>query len=272
MQVFRGMDIGTAKPSVATRDRIVHHMIDVAEPSDDFSVAEFQEMGRDVIRHAEGRGERIIIVGGSGLHFRSVVDPMTFAPTDPVIRKELEAMSLDDLQAVLLEIDPNAGEVVDTRNPRRVIRAIEVWRMTSLTPTARASSPESEAVRSYMPLVDHVSFGMDAGKRSSERVEARFDRMLQDGLADEVRDLVPTLGRTARQALGYKELLEVVGGRSDMDSAKAKVIRGTNALVKRQRTFFRRDPRIEWIPWQDDEDERTTSVVNRVGEVAGWIS
>lgn len=272
MQVFRGMDIGTAKPSIAMRERIMHHMIDVADPANDFSVAEFQREGREVLRHAERRGERVIMAGGSGMHFRSIVDPMTFAPTDPAIRGDLEARSLNEIQDLLLAIDPDAPGVVDMHNPRRVVRAIEIWRITSRSPSERAASAESEAVRSYVPFVDHVSIGVDAGTRSSDRIEVRFTRMLRDGLVEEVRDLAPRLGRTASQAVGYKELLHVVAGTSDIDSASAETISATNALVKRQRTFFRRDPRIEWIPWQDDEDERIASAVNRVGEVAGWIS
>jgi tRNA dimethylallyltransferase len=272
MQVFRGMDIGTAKPSIETRRRIAHHMIDVVEPSDDFSAMAFQQRGREVLRNAEQGGERVIIAGGSGLHFRSIVDPMTFAPTDPEIREELEAKTLEELQGLLLALDPRAPTVVDVQNPRRVVRAIEMWRITALTPTERAASVEAEAVRTYLPLVEHASIGLDATKRSPERVSSRFDRMLQDGLVEEVRGLAPRLGRTASQALGYKEFLPVVSEGEGIAVASAETVRATNTLVKRQRTFFRRDPRIEWIPWQDDEQERIELAVNRVGEVAGWIS
>jgi tRNA dimethylallyltransferase len=272
MQVYRGMDIGTAKPSVATREQILHHMIDIADPADDFSVVEFQQEARERVSEVERSGGRIIIAGGSGLHFRSVVDPLTFGPTDADIRAELEDNSLNELQDILLDIDPGASEVVDVRNPRRVIRAIEIWRITSESPTERSGSAEAAAVRKYVPIIEHASIGLDAREKSAERVEVRFEMMISEGLVEEVRRLAPSLGRASGQALGYKEFLEVVTGRSGIASAASETIRGTKALVKRQRTFFGRDPRIEWIPWQDDEDERTAAAVQRVGEVAGWTS
>jgi tRNA dimethylallyltransferase len=266
------MDIGTAKPSAGTRERIVHHMIDVADPVDDFSVVEFQEQGREVIRAAQARGERILITGGSGLHFRSLVDPMTFAPTDPELREELEAVPLEKLQTILFGIDPEASVVVDIQNARRVVRAVEIWRITGRTPSERAASIESIQVRSYTPLIDHVSIGVDSGKGSAVRVDARFTEMLRNGLLAEVESIHAGLGRTAAQALGYRELAGVVRGATEMADATRQTITATNALVKRQRTFFGRDPRIEWLPWQDDEDERISAVVHRIGEVAGWNS
>ncbi|MCL1600330.1 MAG: tRNA dimethylallyltransferase, partial [Actinomycetia bacterium] len=121
------MDVGTAKPSVEVREQISHHMIDIADPSDEFSVMEFQKRGRDVLLAARSRGERILIVGGSGLHFRSLVDPMTFEPTDSEIREELEAVPLERLRSTLLGIDAEASNVVDVQNARRVVRAVEIW-------------------------------------------------------------------------------------------------------------------------------------------------
>jgi tRNA dimethylallyltransferase len=256
----------------SVRERLEHHMIDVADPGHEFSVREFQAQGREVLMSALASDARIIIAGGSGLHFRSLVDPMTFAPTDPDIRRELEGMTLEDLQQVLKDIDSRSSEVVDVHNSRRVIRAIEIWKITGRTPSERTESVESADVRSYSPLIEHVSVGLDAGDRSSQRVEARFDAMMRDGLFEEVEALYPKLGRTAAQALGYKQLIEVVRGNEDKDSATMATVRATNALVKRQRTFFRRDPRIEWIPWQDDDQVRITSAVDRLGEVAGWTS
>ncbi|GMQ92910.1 MAG: hypothetical protein BMS9Abin12_0387 [Acidimicrobiia bacterium] len=268
MQVYRGMDIGTAKPSADTRRRIPHHLIDVADPSEEFSVTTYQRLGRRAIEDSD----RVIIAGGSGLHFRALVDPMTFAPTDPAIRQELETLPLDELQEMLLGIDHGASDVLDIQNPRRVIRAIEVWRITALTPSARASTEESEALRAYRPMVEHVSIGLDAGDRSAERVTRRFELMLASGFLEEVTDLAPAMSRTARQAVGYRELLEVVSGDSSLALAVKHAIRATKALVRRQRTFFGRDPRIDWIPWQDDNDARIESAVNRVGEVTGWTS
>lgn len=272
MQVYRGMDVGTAKPSLEVRKRITHHMIDIEDPSDEFSVMEFQKLGREVLLAARSGNERTLIVGGSGLHFRSLVDPMIFEPTDPEIREELEGVPLENLRSTLLGIDDQASEVVDVHNARRVVRAVEIWRITGRTPTERAALTESSQVRSYAPLIDHVSIGIDSLDVSSIRVETRFTEMLRGGLLDEVGSLLPHLGRTASQALGYKQLAAVVRGSTDMDDASGEAVRATNALVKRQRTFFRRDPRIEWLPWQDDEHERIATAVRRVGEVAGWTS
>ena len=247
-------------------------MIDIADVSEDFSVAEFQRQGRAVLDDARSQDERIVVAGGSGLHFRSLVDPMTFAPTDPGIRSELEAMPIEELQQILLAIDIEAPDVLDMHNTRRVIRAIEVWRITARTPSERARSDESEALRSYMPVVEHLSVGLDAVDRSAARIKARFEAMLDAGLLDEVTALGPSLGRTAAQAVGYRELLKAVVGDSTLESASTEAIWSTNALVKRQRTFFGRDPRIEWMPWQDDEDARIRLAVDRVGEVTGWTS
>lgn len=266
------MDVGTAKPSVEVREQISHHMIDIADPSNEFSVMEFQKHGRDVLLAARSRGERILIAGGSGLHFRSLVDPMTFEPTDSEIREELEAVPLERLRSTLLGIDAEASNVVDVQNARRVVRAVEIWQITGRTPTERAASAESVQVRSYTPRIDHVSIGVDAVDASAVRVEARFTEMLRNGLLEEVTSLMPRLGRTAAQALGYKQLSGVVRGTAAIGDATREAVRATNALVKRQRTFFRRDPRIEWLPWQDDEDERVAKAVQRVGEVAGWTS
>lgn len=270
MQVYRGMDIGTAKPSLESRQSIPHHLIDVADVSEHFSVAEFQRQGRAVLEKAGAAGDRIVVAGGSGLHFRALVDPMTFPPTDVAIRRELEEATFEELQEILIGVDHAAPDVLDFQNPRRVIRAIEVWRITGLTPSERANTPESDALREYRPTVPHVSLGFDPGDHSGERIEARFARMLDDGLVAEVEALAPRFGRTAAQAVGYRELLGFIRGTSTLKEATEAAVRATRGLVKRQRTFFRRDPRIQWMAWQDGEDARIEAVVNRIGEAAGW--
>jgi len=162
MQVYRGMDIGTAKPSAAVRGHIRHHMIDVVDPSQEYDVATFQVDARAAIRDIGERGGRTLIVGGSGLHFRAIVDPMFFAPTNAELRHELEAKPTDELVAELLRLDPRAGHMVDLHNPRRVIRAVEVAQLTGEGPAVRASKPEAAAFRSYEPLIVHHSIGIDA--------------------------------------------------------------------------------------------------------------
>jgi len=266
------MDIGTAKPDPQVRARIQHHMIDVADPDEDFSVQQFQQRGRAVLEQVESGAGRIVIVGGSGLHLRCLVDPMTFAPTDVDLRASLEAGDEDVLRADLVALDPRAPEYVDMRNPRRVVRALEVIALTGDTPSARAARPEAMALAAYDPLIPFAGFGIDAGDRSAARVEARLDDMLGRGLLDEVASLAGRLGTTARQALGYKELLPVVEGRSTLEKAATEVLRATRSLVKRQRTFFRRDPRISWLPWQDDRERRVADMVEIIGKEAGWTS
>ena len=137
MQVYRGMDIGTAKPTVIERKGVVHHMIDVVDPSVEYTVAEFRRMGRHII---ERSSKPLIISGGSGLHFRALVDPMSFAPTNPALRSELEAEDHLMLVDELTKADDRAGLLVDLANPRRVIRAVEVLRLTGETPSDRSAS------------------------------------------------------------------------------------------------------------------------------------
>ena len=271
MQVYRGMDIGTAKPSPAVRRQVRHHMIDVVEPSDEFTVTEYQQAARIII-HDAGPDARLLVVGGSGLHFRSIVDPMTFAPTDPQIRADMDALSDEEARALLLARDQGADDVMDTANPRRVARALEVLHLTGESPTERARSREALAVRAYKPLIAHVSIGIDAGDLAKERADERFQAMVASGFLDEVERLQHVMGRTASQAVGYRELLEVVRGTDTLASAIAKAQASTRHLVKRQRTYFGRDPRIVWLPWQDDAEQRVEAVVQHIERETSWIS
>ncbi len=251
MQVYRGMDIGTAKPTVEERRRIPHHMVDVADPEEEFTVARFQAEARRVI--SEGR-RPIIVVGGSGLHFRAVVDPLRFPPYEPEVRARLERLPVDDLRRRLLEVDAEAGRYVDLANPRRVLRALEIWELTGETPSRRAATAEAAAVREYRAELAVRAIGVDPGPALAERVRGRLARMRRLGLLEEVERLAPRLGRTAAQAVGYKELLGVVSGEVGIEEGFARAEAATLALARRQRTFFRRDPRIRWIPWSDDLD------------------
>jgi tRNA dimethylallyltransferase len=272
MQVYRGMDIGTAKPSPETRRRIPHHMVDIAEPSDEVNVQRFQDLARKAIADAHARGRRVVIAGGSGLHFRAIVDPMTFAPTDPDVRRRLEEGEPGVLRSRLLEADPDAAEHLDVANPRRVVRALEILELTGETPSARSVGAESRAVGRYEALLPFTAFGIDPGVGITLRIEERFRSMVAHGLLDEVAGLQGRLGVTAAQAVGYKELLPVVRGEAELDDGVAEAIRATRGLVKRQRTFFRRDPRIAWLPWQDDDARRIEDAVESIGERAAWTS
>lgn len=271
MQVYRGMDIGTAKVDAATAGGVPHHLIDLADPSEPFSVAQFQHLGREVISELGSRDSIPVIAGGSGLHFRALVDPLEFPPTDPELRAELEATDATALIGELLLADPAAGEHVDLANPRRVLRAVEIVRLTGATPSQRAGSDSARAVRNYTPVVPFRAIGLDPGDRLGSRVAARFDAMLARGLLDEVANLADRLGPSARQAVGYKELLGVVSGEYDLEAGRSRAIRATLALAKRQRTFFRRDPRIRWLPWHDEAQQRVRTAFAAIGDDA-WTS
>jgi len=259
MQVYRGMDIGTAKPTILERRGIPHHMVDIVEPEVEFSVAEFRRLGRQVIGGTEA--PVIVISGGSGLHFRALVDPMSFAPTDAGLRAELEASDTADLVGELLAIDPEAGANVDLANPRRVVRALEVTRLTGETPSRRAGSAVAEDVRRYVPEVRFEAVGVDPGSDLDYRIQARLDMMRAGGLVEEVQALRARLGRTARNAVGYREIVAAVEGMTDIEEAFVRIASSTRKLARRQRTWFQRDPRIRWIPWIEDVDQRTKRVL-----------
>ncbi|MGB5656032.1 MAG: tRNA (adenosine(37)-N6)-dimethylallyltransferase MiaA [Acidimicrobiia bacterium] len=272
MQVFIGMDIGTAKPDPATRRRFGYRMIDVADPSEEYTVADFKVAGTAILDQADVRGQDVVIAGGSGLHFRSLVDPLDFPPTDLELRAELEAAAASELRDELLAADPEAADVVDLANPRRVLRAVEIFRLTDATPSQRAASDEAEAIRSYRSIRPFSAVGIDPGVIIGGRIERRFDQMLNAGLVEEVASLALRLGRTARQAVGYRELLPVVDGGGDLDSARAEAIRATASLAKRQRTYFRRDPRIQWIPWHHEAREMLDGALEILAKDAKWTS
>lgn len=264
MQVYRGMDIGTAKATWAERAEVPHHMLDLVEPDVEYDVASFQATARAAIADIHDRGRTALVVGGSGLHLRVIVDPYTFGGHDPEVRAELEATDPAELRVRLLSADPGARDSVDLDNPRRVIRALEILAVDGLTPTQRAAAPERRAVETYESLLAFRAFGVDPGNELAGRIRTRVDEMIVDGLVDEVEELAPRLGRTAAQAVGYKELLPVVEGTRDLWQAQEDVVRATVALARRQRTYFGRDPRIGWLSWHPDPDARLRDLLTAV--------
>ena len=261
MQVYRGMDVGTAKPSVDDRSRVIHYMIDLVTPDREFTAAEFQREARGIID--SGDHESVIIAGGSGLHFRAIVDPHTFPPHDPRVRIEVEGLS--DPVAELVAVDPGAGGVLDLANRRRVVRALEVHRLTGLTPSIRAASVEAEALRRYQSQYQFRAVGLDPGEELEARIASRIATMRADGLLDEVAGLSSTLGQTSRNAVGYRQLLDHLEGDTDLESAWARIHRATVGLARRQRTFFRRDPRIRWVDWSEAVEARQEAVQREWG-------
>jgi len=245
MLVYRGMDIGTAKPTTEQRAVVPHHLIDLAEPSERFTVARYQACARDTL----GRVVRPLLVGGSGLYFRAVVDDLSFPPEDPVVRASLEAeaddLGADELYRRLAEIDPVAAARIDPANIRRIIRALEV--------TAISGAPFSSFAESwerYDPGRVRVAGIRIEPPVLARRIGERVLAMLRAGWLDEVRRLVDRgfgAWLTATQAIGYAELAEHLEDRLSLDEAAERTVRRTKELARRQIGWFRRDPRIRWF-------------------------
>jgi tRNA dimethylallyltransferase len=251
MLVYRGMDIGTAKPSPAELAAVPHHLIDVADPSEEFSVARFQPLARAAIDDVLARGRVPLLVGGSGLYFHAVVDEFAFPPTDPEVRARLEAEAdetgLDAMYARVAAADPEAATRIQPQNLRRIVRALEVMELTG-----RRFSDERAAMDDPVSRYELTVVGLDPGAEAlRERVATRVEAMVAAGLIDEVRGLAGrALSRTARQALGYKELLDAFERGAEtgapIQDALEQVVRRTRAYARRQLAWFRRDRRIRW--------------------------
>ena len=272
MQVYQGMDIGTAKASVADQAEIPHHMIDLVRPEVDYTVAEFQQTGRRVIEDSAARRVPLVVAGGSGLYFRAMVDPLEFPPADPAVRAAVDHMEHEDALAELLAADPHAGRYVELGNVRRVRRAVEVLRLGAGAPSERAARPAAERVRNYVPEVPFVAVGVDPGDSLPDRVLRRIDRMIESGLLDEVAGLADRLGRNASRAVGYRQMIPVVRGEVDLEQGKADTFRATMALARRQRTYFGRDPRIRWLEWSEDPGVRCRTARRAIEEKQPWSS
>jgi tRNA dimethylallyltransferase len=249
MLLYRGMDVGTAKPSPAERARVPHHLLDVAEPSEPFSVARYRELAEAAVREIRDRGHRVLLVGGSGLYFRAVVDRLEFPGTDPGTRSVLEAeaavLGPERLHRRLAELDPVAAARIEPRNVRRTIRALEVAAVTG-----RPFSTFQAAWDRYEPGRVRAA-GIEIPRDVlAARIEARVRAMVEGGLLEEVRTLVAQgLGRwlTASQAIGYAEFARHLAGELTLEEAVASTVRRTKELARRQMVWFRRDPRIRWF-------------------------
>jgi tRNA dimethylallyltransferase len=247
MQLYRGMDIGTAKLTVAERAGVPHHLLDVWDVTVPAAVAEYQALARRAIDDILSRGRVPLLVGGSGLYIRAVLEEFDFPGTDPQVRARLEAELAAQGPAPLFERlrhwDPPAAEKILPSNGRRIVRALEVIELTGRPFTASLPSP-TPFYRSVQLGVDRETAALD------ERIDTRVDLMWAAGLLDEVRALVPLglrEGRTARRALGYQQALAQLDGALTEADAKADTVRGTRRFVRRQRSWFRRDPAIVWL-------------------------
>ena len=250
MQLYRGMDIGTAKLTVEERRGIPHHLLDVLDVTEPASVAEFQRWARDAVADCRARGVLPVLVGGSALYTRAVVDRFEFPGTDPVLRGELEGRleseGAEALHAELASVDAEAAAKILPSNGRRVVRALEVVRLTG-----RPFSASLPSLEYLDPMT--VQVGVDCDRETLDRrIALRVDQMWERGLVAEVERLVGEglrEGRTARSALGYAQVLDLLDGRITEDEARESTVRGTRRFVRRQESWFRKDPRVAWVPW-----------------------
>jgi len=246
MQVYRGMDIGTAKPTAAEQKEVRHHVIDVIDPHEDYGVSRFQSDARQAIQDIHSSARRAVIVGGTGLYVRAVVDDLDIPDQYPEVRKEIDAESnTAALYARLLGLDPVAAGRMDPENRRRVTRALEVC-----VGSGRPFSSFGPGMERY-PEVPFVQVGVERTRGDiDERIALRYAQQMQDGFLDEVRTLVANPGgmsRTARQALGYKELLLHIEEGLPLFEALDLAGQRTRRFARRQQKWFRRDPRILWL-------------------------
>jgi tRNA dimethylallyltransferase len=265
-QLYRGMDVGTAKPTPQERRGVPHHLLDVLDVTQEGTVAGYQRAAAAVLDDLGERGRHAVLVGGSGLYVRAVLDGLEIPPTDPAVRARLEAelavVGAPALHARLAGRDPAAAAAILPTNGRRVVRALEVGELTG--GPFRATMPAGAYARPA------VQVGLDVSREVlDDRIAARVDRMWRAGLVDEVRRLDAeglSRGPTAARALGYAQVLRLLAGELSDDEARAQTVAATRRYARRQESWFRRDPRVTWLR-HDDPD-----LVARVADLASTLA
>ena len=267
MQLYRGMDIGTAKLTPGERGDVPHHLLDIWDVTETASVAEYQRLARAEIDRLLAAGRTPVLVGGSGLYVKGTIDALEFPGTDPEVRARLEAELAERgpgaLHARLAAADPAAGRAILPSNGRRIVRALEVIEITGKPFTANL--PGSDAV------YDTVQIGVDVARPElDERIARRVDRMWDAGLVDEVRGLEEhglRGGITASRALGYQQVLAALAGECTEEEARAETVRATKRFARRQDSWFRRDPRVDWLSGAEEDrgelPERALTLIER---------
>lgn len=254
MQLYRGMDIGTAKPTASERAGVVHHLFDVLDVTQQASVAEFQGWARSIIDGCSARGVTPVLVGGSALYVRAVLDRLEFPGTDPAVRKrwaaELQKRGPAELHAELARRDPAAAAQILPSNDRRVVRALEVIELTGEPFTA--TMPGYDSIYGNLTIL-----GLDVPREVLDlRLTARVDQMWAAGFVDEVRSLLPSGiedSLTASRAIGYQQILAFLRGEMTEDEAREATVTGTRKFARRQDRLFRKDPRIHWLRYDADD-------------------
>jgi tRNA dimethylallyltransferase len=251
MQVYRGMDIGTAKPSAAEQAEIPHHLIDLVDPAEDFTLARYQQAAEEALAGIERRGHRALLVGGTGLYFHAVVDGLTPPGQYPQMRAALDAEpSTGTLYRRLEELDPAAASRIEPGNRRRVVRALEVG-----LGSGRLFSTFGPGIGTYPATAFRLAGVWLPRAVVARRIEQRLDAMVAAGLLDEVGALAARpegWSRTARQALGYREVLAHMESGVPLEGALAEAVRRTRSFARRQRMWWRRDPRITWFGTEEN--------------------
>lgn len=243
-QMYRHMDIGTAKASAQEQAEVPHHLLDIIDPEETMTVARFQDLARKCIRELQSRGVRPILVGGSGLYARAAVDDITFPGTDATIRAALEEREHKEGAGALFDElqrkDPVAAAHMDARNPRRTIRALEVIELTG--------KPYSATLPRYKYVIDCLQIGLDLKRDDlDKRVNLRTQLMREQGFVDEVRAIRGRLGVTAARALGYQQIMDYLDGVWSEDAAFEDIAQKTRRLARKQMGWFGRDARIHWL-------------------------
>jgi tRNA dimethylallyltransferase len=256
MQVYRGMDIGTAKPTAAQRSRVPHHLIDIVQPDVNFSASDFRREAAAAIADIHGRGKRVFIAGGTGLYLRALLEGLVDAPAaDAQLRRELEEQAVriggEEMLALLAEVDPDTAAGLHPNDLVRIVRSLEVYRQTG-RPVSAYRDEHGFGGRHYEPL----KLGLTAERQELyRRAEARVDRMLAMGLIDEVRSLLDAgygPGLKSMRSIGYKEIAAYLRGDCSLDEAVRLMKRDTRRYAKRQLTWFRADHEIIWLEYPDN--------------------
>ena len=262
MTVYKGMDIGTAKPTKQEQKEVPYHLIDLIEPNDEFNVAQFQSEARDASDMVRNLGGAVLYVGGTGLYGRAVLDNLDIPGQFPSVRAELDERAKSELDALykqLQELDPLAASRMESNNERRITRALEVT-----LGSGKPFSSFGSGLREYGPVrVVQVGLSPDI-ELLSTRIEVRFRSWMEQGLLEEVRSLASSpagMSRTARQAVGYRELLRHIEDGQPLEECVVDAITQSRRLARRQRSWFNRDPRIEWFAEPRDAAKRLREVL-----------
>ena len=258
MQLYRGMDTGTAKPTAEEMRGVPHHMLDVAGPEEDYSVARYVREASACVDRILSRGKLPILVGGTGLYIDNLVAGREFAAFSGLWREELQARAraegLPALYRQLQEVDPQRAEKLHPNDEKRILRALEVWYETGETIT-----DHDRRTAALPPRYDALRIGLDFTRREDlrARIDRRVDQMMEQGLAEEVAGLLRqglSPGCTAMQAIGYKEIAAALRGEVPLEQAVEEVKLRSRQYAKRQRTWFRREPSVRWIVWEEIPD------------------